>query len=299
MSTLHYGQVQRSAMNWPIYAALELELFREEGVNFAMEVFASPPRAVEALAGGSLQVLHAIPDPVLRVVDRGAPLRLIAAVLSRPSYRLLAAGNVRSVSDLKGKRLAVNEADSAESLLLRRFLQERGLDPAEFDWVPAGPPPERCRRLQEGKVEATLVSQPFDFVLLNGGCRVLFDSRQSFPHYPFAVAVVSQEWAGQHEGEVVSFLRVLQRAVSWLEDPGHRARAAAVLARATGAGEEVALQTYDYYFARRLRSTLEIDPKGIATILSLLDRTGVKPEDYLDRRYLAALASSGRAPEGP
>lgn len=146
--------------------------------------------------------------------------------------------------------------------------------------------------LKDGKVEATMVSQPFDFALLDAGCVVLFDSRKAFPCYPFAVVVVSQEWGSTHEREILQFLRILQGSLSWLQEPGNRAQAVSILCSSTRVEERHGRQTYDYFFSSRGDTSLEIDERGIATILRLLDRVGARPADYVNRSYLAKLASS-------
>ena len=292
MTTLRYGQIQRSAMNWPIYVARETGLFDRHGITCTMEFFTSPLQAVEALARGKLDVIHVIPDPVLKAIDAGERLSLIASVLTCPSYRLLAASGIRAAAELKGKRLAVNEMSSAESLLLQHFLRGQGFKIEEFNWVHAGPPVRRTQMMKAGDVDATMVSQPWDFLLLDAGCKVLYDSREVFPRFPFAVVVVSKDWAAAHEEEVVRFLRILQESRSWLQNPRNRDRAVSILCSFTGSEEKAALQTYDYYFAGSGITSMEIDEEGITTILKLLDNSGAKPENYVNRSYLSKLETS-------
>jgi len=276
-------------MNWPIYVARELGFFDRQGINCAMEIFTSPPQAVAALARGELNLIHAIPDPVLKAIDAGAPLSLIASVLTCPSYRLLAAPGIRTVADLQGKRLAINEAGSAEGLLLRHFLVQQGFQIQEFHWVHGGPPLRRSQMLRDGGVEATVVSQPYDFLLQDAGCAVLFDSREVFPRFPFAVAVVAQDWAATHEEEVLQFLRILRESRSWLQNLRNRDRAVSILCNVTGAQEKAGFQTYDYYFAGPGSTSLEIDAEGMDTILSLLGKSGANWANYVNRSYLVKL----------
>lgn len=289
MSTLRYGQVQRSAMNWPIYVARETGLFDRLGLSWTMEIFTSTHQAVESLARGELDLIHAIPDPALQAIDEGASLSLIASVLTCPSYRLLAVSGIRTSADLKGKRLAINEPGSAECLLLQHFLLQQGFQTQDFTWISAGPPLKRCRLLQDGGAEATMVSQPFDFLLMDAGCEILFDSREVFPHYPFAVAVVSKDWAASHDKEVLLFLRVLRESRAWLQDRGNRDRAVDILCRFTGTEEKAGFQTYDYFFATSGESSMEIDEKAIATTLQLLGKPGASPGSYVDRSYLTKI----------
>lgn len=120
-----YGQVQRSAMNWPFFAAAELNLFAEQNLAIEPYIYTAPPDPVAALTNGSLDLINVIPDITLMEMVKGALLALIANTNSRAQYRLMADAEIRDCTGLEGKKIGVNDGRSAESLILKRLLKKK------------------------------------------------------------------------------------------------------------------------------------------------------------------------------
>ena len=70
---LVYGQVQLSAMNWPLYVAQERGFFAAEELSVQAKIFTSPPKPVAELVNGALDVISVIPDVTLLEIEKGAP----------------------------------------------------------------------------------------------------------------------------------------------------------------------------------------------------------------------------------
>jgi len=290
---LLYGQVQRSAMNWPFYCASDLDLFADFDLIVEARIFTRPPDPVAALVHGSLDIINVIPDLTLIEMVKGAPLSLIANTNSRAQYRLLAQSDIRDYAGLKGKKIGVNDGRSAEALILRRLLKQRGLDPDACELAPSGPPPERCKKLSAGVIAATMVSQPFDFFLEQQGFHPLGSSVEIVPSYPFTVSVVRKE--EEVQPKVLCFLKAWKRAWDWLADPGHRERAARILSRHTEIPERQAAATYDLYLNPPSPPSLAPAQEGVTTVLKLLAESGYLPyplppaRRYIDERYFKRL----------
>lgn len=290
---LLYGQVQRSAMNWPFFVAAELNLFAEHDLLVEAKIFTSPPEPVAGLMDGSLDLINVIPDVALLEMVQGASLSVIANTNTRPQYRLMAQPEMRDFKELEGKRIGVNDGRSAEALILRKLLREKGLTSGSYDLVPSGPPPQRCERLKQGLLAATMVTQPFDFLLEEEGFKGLASSAEVVPHYPFTVCVVRHE--ERVIEDIVGFLKSLKKAWEWLADPSNREKALAILSRATATSEKEARATYNLYLKPPLRLSLAPTEEGVATVLGLLAENGRLPlplppaRRYIDDRYFKKL----------
>ena len=290
---LRYGQVQLSAMNWPFYVAQEQRFFAEEDLVVQARIFTSPPEPVAELINGALDVISVIPDVTLLEIEKGASLSLIASINPRPQYRLLVQPEVRDFHGLKGRRIGVNDVRSAESLIIQKLLREKSLPPESYELTAAGPPSERCEKLERGLLAATMVTQPFDLMLEERGFYALTSSREIVPHYPFTMGVVRQE-DRINEG-ILAFLKCVKMAWQWLADPTHRGEASAILSHYTKAGEKQAEGTYDLYLNPPSPPGLAANEKGVTTILELLAEGGristpIAPaQKYIDQRYLNRL----------
>lgn len=295
-SKLVYGQVQLSAMNWPIYCASELHLFADHDLTVEAKIFTSPPEPVAALKDGSLDLINVIPDVTLLEMIQGAPFSLIANTNTRAQYRLLVQSDIREYVDLKGRKIGVNDGRSAEALILTRMLRQKGLDEASYELVPSGPPPRRCEKLKQGLLAATMVTQPFDFALEEEGFSVLASSSEVIPHYPFTVSVVRRGDAINEK--ILSFLQSLKMAWQWLADRGNRKRAAEILSRFTKTPERQAEATYDLYLNPPSPPSLAPTQEGVAAVLELLAESGRLPyplspaRRFIDERYFEKVMSN-------
>ncbi len=290
---LLYGQVQRSAMNWPFFCATELDLFANENLVVEARIFTSPPEPVAALIDGSLDLINVIPDVALLEMVKGTPLAIIANTNTRPQYRLMGEASLKDCSDLRGKKVGVNDGRSAETLILKKLLRGKGLAPDSYELTASGPPPQRCEKLKQGLLAGTMVTQPFDFVLEEEGFKSLASSLEVVPHYPFTVCVVRRE--EEPREEVVCFLKSLKRAWNWLADPANRHNAVAILSRATDTTEAHAHKTYDLYLNPPTPPSLAPTVEGIDTMLDLLAADGrlvppiPPPQKSIDERYFKRL----------
>jgi ABC-type nitrate/sulfonate/bicarbonate transport system substrate-binding protein len=290
---LRYGQVQRSAMNWPFFSATELDLFAAGGLVVKSTIFASPPDPVNALLSGSLDVINVIPDVALAEMARGAPLRVVANTNVGSQYRLVVDAAITTFTALRGKKIGVNDGRSAEALILKRLLARNNLPDGSYELVPAGPPQQRCEKVKQGLLAGSMLTEPFHFMLQEEGFRLLGSSLDVVPHYPFTVCLVRR--SATPDESYLAFLKTLRAAWFWLNDPANRDEAASILTRCTGCAERHALATYDLYFTPPAPPNFTPDPLGITSVLELLAESGrISPPlpiagTFIDDRYVRLL----------
>lgn len=208
-------------MNWPFYVARDEGRFAAAGIEVTETIYHTTSDAVTALLGGQLDLAHVIPDGALP-----SPLRIVARVLDRPTYRLFG----------RPGRVGVSAADSGDGPLVRFLLRHLGV---HGDLVPANGPAARVAALLAGEIDATMVTEPFTFTLEDAGVPLLGELCQALPDFPFALCVVS----GAGPRGLDTYLDVLRRARERLRDPA----AAGVLAAATGCSPATAERVRRFY----------------------------------------------------
>jgi len=276
-------------MNWPFFVASELDFFGDEGLIVEATTFTHAPEPVSGLIDGSLDIINVIPDVALIEMTQGMPLCVIANTNPRAQYRLMVQSGIEDFAELKDKKIGVNDGRSAEALILNRLLRQKGLTPDGYELVATGPPPRRCEKLKQGSIEATMVTQPFDFVLEDAGFRCLASSLEIVPNYPFTVCVARREDSAREE--LALFLRALNRTWLWLCDRSNRKRATESLSRYTETPEKQAEKTYDLYVASPSPPSLVPTEDGVATVLELLAESGrlsfplPRAKRFIDERY--------------
>ncbi|HEY2986541.1 MAG TPA: ABC transporter substrate-binding protein [Candidatus Binatia bacterium] len=152
--------------------AKEKGYYREEGLDVELIVM---PSAVgtQALIGGNVK-FSTVGGAGLPPALRGAPIRFLFTTFNRPMFWLFAKPEIRSIADLKGKRVGVSSLGSGPDSILRDLLQKHGLEGGrEVVIMPMGAGTARFAALQAGSVDAAMLSIPSNFLAHEAGFRQL------------------------------------------------------------------------------------------------------------------------------
>lgn len=136
------------------------ELMRAEGFTDVRFVDFEPGQSdAQMIAGRWLDIGAAFPVDVIRQLDVGARITVLAGV--HPGcVELFAHDPIRDVSELKGKKVAIWDAQYSGGMLLNIILAYVGLDPtSDIEWV-TSPMEEVAEVFAAGKADALLAIPP-------------------------------------------------------------------------------------------------------------------------------------------
>ena len=105
----------------------EKGFYREEGIEL-QPIMAGMLQGIQGLIGGSFDYSQMLGQGGGAIM-RGAPLKIIMAFDTRPSWFLLGTKNMKSIQDLKGKQLAVSSFGAALDQMTRELLPRFGMEP--------------------------------------------------------------------------------------------------------------------------------------------------------------------------
>src|SRR5678816_1944951 len=88
------------------YAAKEKGYFQEEGLDVEV-ILMSAPIGIRALIAGDVDASTA-GGSALPPIFRGAPLRMVFISFDKPTHWLYAKSDIRSVKDLRGRKVAID-----------------------------------------------------------------------------------------------------------------------------------------------------------------------------------------------
>ena len=154
--TISYASI--SGTRAPLWIAKDLGLFSKYGVEANLVYIASGLTSVNALLGGSVQVIAASGSSAVGAAARGAPIVIIAS-LGAIGYKLIAHPSITSIQGLKGKVIGSSRLGAGSDYALQRLLPKLGLQPGkDVQLIPTGLS-ESDRRLLimlQGKIDATI-----------------------------------------------------------------------------------------------------------------------------------------------
>jgi NitT/TauT family transport system substrate-binding protein len=115
--------------------------------------------AAKAVASGETHISLTFAGPLIIRLDVGDPIVILAGV-HVGCFELFGTDRVRTIRDLKGKTVAVEELQSSQHVFLSSMAAYVGLDPRkDISWI-THPSAESMRLLATGKVDAFLGFPP-------------------------------------------------------------------------------------------------------------------------------------------
>jgi NitT/TauT family transport system substrate-binding protein len=154
-----------------LYVAMERGYMRQQGIDVDLQRVASGTEAVAFLAQDRLDVgAIGLAASIFNAFNRRLEMRIVASTSSwgqRHGTKILTrvdlfdSGEVRSVRDLKGRRVAIaGGAGSAGHYLFLIGARRGGIGPRDFDLVNLANP-DHGPALRAGRVDAALTGSPF------------------------------------------------------------------------------------------------------------------------------------------
>lgn len=216
----------------PIKVAIDQGLFKAEGVSVELINFRGGGPAVQAFAGGGVDLCICAADHVVRLVNRRFDARIIVGLDEHHSYALLAKAGAPygDVKSLKGKPVGVTSAGSLTDNTVRWAISKAGLKPErDFQIVSAGGGAAMRAAIDSGQVDAgAVVSTEVADYMRSGKFKIVTDWRTL--RYPALVVMGRQKWVDANRDEARRFVRAVTRALQLVQtDSAAVARSAKVL----------------------------------------------------------------------
>lgn len=215
--TVSYASV--SGTRAPLWIARELGLFEKYGLDVNLIYIASGVISVNALLGGSVDIIAASGSSTVGAAARGAPVVIIAS-LGPIAYKLIAQPPITSIQELKGKIIGSSRVGAGSDYALRRLLPKLGLIPGkDVQLIPTGLS-ESDRRLMimlQGKIDATLgtVDNIYQLELRGQKVSVLADLIESGVYTTGSDISTSRQLLKERPRQLKSFIMALSEGV-WI-----------------------------------------------------------------------------------
>jgi len=204
----------------PIFTAVEKGFFKEEGLDVSL-VKCDWKNYKDVLALGGYDVTHHLIMYFLKPIEQGLDVKFTGGI-HRGCLRVQAParGSIRSIKDLRGKRIGVPGMGTPPFIFANRVLGANGIDPSkEITWLvfPAG---ELGLALDKGEVDAVADSEPIGSMLVaQGKVRNIADQAVDMPYadeYCCAV-LVNGKFLKRNPKACAAATRALLKAAKWVE----------------------------------------------------------------------------------
>jgi NitT/TauT family transport system substrate-binding protein len=170
------GATITNSMLWITH---EGRLFEKNGID-AEVLYLQTTLGQTAMIAGEIQMCVYSASLLTPARLQGADVVMLASFLHKPIYRLVVKPEIRTVADLKGKRIGVTRFGTVSDWTTRLLLSRLGLD-AEKDvtLIQSGDVPILVNGLAAGKtIDAAIMQPPYDKKLAAMGLRVLLNMQE-------------------------------------------------------------------------------------------------------------------------
>ena len=196
--------------------------FKEEGLQ-AEFIRMTPPVALAALTAGEIDYYTAI-GPGVAATIRGVAVKAVAGFTTGAPFVLLARPEFKTVSDLKGKAIAINTYGSPLEVGGRLIVKHFGIDPdKEIKFLATGLFESRLASVQQGLTAAAMGSTPFEFFGAKMGLLVIARALDLF-NYPASGLVATTKKIKERPDEIKRVIKAGVKANRYI----HRNRDGAV-----------------------------------------------------------------------
>jgi ABC-type nitrate/sulfonate/bicarbonate transport system substrate-binding protein len=231
-----------------IYIARRQGYFRDERLSVDLISLATGDKIAFALLGGSIDVARYTPDWIIRAIEKGSNLKIVLGGNNTLLFSLIAAKDIKSYADLKGKRIGVSALRAADALLVTKMFAANGLSPSDYILIQAGSSPERAAALRAGSLSATVLSPPTDQRVLDEAEFKRLDlSTNVVPRYAWGGEAIREDWARSNKPALLAYMRAWIRASRFLRDPGNKEEVIGILAKEAKMEDRYARAMYELY----------------------------------------------------
>jgi NitT/TauT family transport system substrate-binding protein len=231
---------------WPAIVAKEKGFFTEQGLDVDFIDSGSSSRSIQQVAAGSAEIGSSSLVDTMRAIGAGASVKVFLNSLAVGTHSLLAAKSIKSVPELKGRRVMTGGPGDITNLWWQALAKHFGLDGGkDIELLFSGSTAARMAALYAGAIEATVLSTPQSFKAIADGFTDLGPVAPYLGEFPMMIWHVNSRWAAGNEKLLLGFARAHNKAVRYLLDPANRAETAQMLAKASRSSIDDALKTWE------------------------------------------------------
>jgi NitT/TauT family transport system substrate-binding protein len=216
----------------PLTIAETLGYFRAEGLDVTIVDFAGGSKALQAVVGGSADVVSGAFEHTLLMQAKG--LRLRAFVLQGRAPQVVLGVNpktmphYRSVADLRGRKIGVTAPGSSTNILANFVLAKAGVKPSEVSIIGVGAGPGAVAAMRAGQVDAISNLDPVITLLQRSGdLKIVSDTRivavadAAFGGpMPAGCLYAPQDFIDRNPRAVQALANAIVRADKWIQQAG-------------------------------------------------------------------------------
>lgn len=286
-----------SALNSPFWVMNDAGFWKQEGLDIQLVYIASSPTVARATLAGEIVLSGANSQVIVDVGLGGGDLVAMGAITNVVAFYVMAAPEIKSVNDLRGKVVGVTRFGASTDFGMRMLLSKYGLEPAkDVPFIQIGGMPELAAALSKKTVFAAPMSQPMVYLAQQAGMRMIANlAKEEIPFMHIGLTT-SRKWIKEYRPQAKAFVRAYGRAMHFMHTRKEETRA--IFAKYTRINDVAMLDgsiQYGYDFMEKVPL---VKPQAFQVTLDQIAKTNpkakqAKPEQFFDNTLVQELIDEG------
>ena len=276
--TVGYTPISGAAL--PFFIAVEEKIFQKHGFEVFPVFMGGSPLINSAILAGEFPIGYTGGGAVISSRLSGSDLIAIGSPLPVLTIDGWSKPEIKSISDLKGKRVGVTRFGASSYFSALSMLEAAGLKPNEVTFIQNGGVGESLAALMGGRVDVCMIGYPFGLKAKNAGFNLLFrPSQTEYGLFPTAVIAARESWLreGKNRRVAIDFLRALGEGQLLARENATITKKA--LKKFTRTDDDASLQGSYEFYKDAFPPTLRVIEKAMANALKFVDHPRAKQAD--------------------
>jgi len=213
----------------PLTICERLGYFKEQGLDVTINDFRGGAQSLQALVGGSVDVVTGAYEHTIRMQAKGQDIRALIELGRFPgivvALRKDKAASYKSAVDLRGLKIGVTAPGSSTNFFVMYLMSKAGLKPADASYIGVGIGPSAVAVIKKGELDALSNLDPVMTKLeQDGDIKIIADSRTEEGtraifggSNPAAVLYAKQDFIEKNPNTAQALVNAFFKTLKWLE----------------------------------------------------------------------------------
>ena len=228
---VHIAVGGKSALYYlPLVITERLNYFKDEGLNVRISDFAGGTRSLEAVVGGSADVVSGAYEHTINMQSRKQNFQAFVLMGAAPQISVAIASklasNYKSPKDLKGLKVGISAPGSSTNMVINYVLAQGGLKPTDVAIIGVGAGASVIAAIDQGRVDVISQTDPAVTMLEKAGkVKVIAETRtpegtQKLFGGPMPAASLYApiEFVKRNPNTAQALTNATLRALIWMQD---------------------------------------------------------------------------------
>jgi NitT/TauT family transport system substrate-binding protein len=195
MDRMRIGYSSLSDDQSPLWSAQAAGTYKKYGLDVELILFGGGTLAIQAVISGDVSLAGLAGPAVINAGIRGADIVVVLNGTNGMTSWIVSKPNIRTAEQLRGKKIAISRFGSSSDFAVRYAVSRLGLNPdKDVVGLQIGTNPARLAALEQGVVDAAVVTPPINFMSVIKGYYKIADLSEMGLAYPMQVLVTTKSY---------------------------------------------------------------------------------------------------------